>query len=82
LHIDVPLGWAFGGNFGNAVGAGEAVVAGQHHVDVVGLTEVDDALIFGCYNYLLCGDCEQALLVTALNDSLASKLSKCLAQSL
>ena len=58
LHIDVPLGWAFGGNFGNAVGASEAVIAGEHHVDVVGLTEVDDALVFGCYDYVLCGDCE------------------------
>ena len=80
LHVDVPLSWALRGNFGNTVGASKAVVAGQHHVDVVGLTEVDDALIFGCNDYLLCGHYEQALLVATLNDCLASQLSECLAR--
>jgi len=40
LHVDVPLRWAQSGNFRNAVGASEAIVAGENHVDVVGCAEV------------------------------------------
>ena len=55
LHVDVPLCWAQSGNFGNAVGAGEAIVAGENHVDVVGCAEVDNAIVFGSNNDVVGG---------------------------
>jgi hypothetical protein len=69
-----------GSNFGNSVGARDALIACHDHIDVVGYTKVDNALVFGSNNNLLGGHGLEALLVTTLYDCFATKIGKCLAQ--
>jgi hypothetical protein len=66
-------------NFGNSVGASNALVASHDRVDVVSPTKIDDALVFGSNNDLRCRHCLEALLVTALHNRFATKIGECFA---
>jgi hypothetical protein len=66
--------------FGNSVGACKTLITCHYHVDVVRCTEVDNAFVFGCNNYLCCGHSLEALLKTTLHDSLATEIGERLAR--
>jgi hypothetical protein len=66
--------------FGNSIGACKALIACHCHVDVVRCTKVDNALVFGCNNYLRCWHSLEALLKATLQDSFATEVGECLAR--
>jgi hypothetical protein len=66
--------------FGNSVGASKTLITCHCHVDIVRCTKVDNALVFGCNDNLLCRDSLEALLKATLHDGFAAEVGERLAR--
>ncbi len=80
LYVDVPRCFYLSSNFGNSVGACDALVARHDRIDVVGYTKIDDALVFGSNNNLFGRYDLEALLVTTLHNCFATEVGEGLAR--